>query len=199
LGFTDAHTLWTNRTLRVLSGDDSNDEKIKAIRLLRQLINPYFDYERPTAFSTAEHSETRVQGADTLQESDYSLAAFIKEHSQPNNNICQNLTYFGLLQLKPDELAKLNQQALSVFINQITLGALDDAVFPILKIYFDSGRKLNAGFVLSDNIYTRLTYKQLENLPKSIHEVLTDKVYFASLFKKGWGRELKELSDQPNI
>jgi hypothetical protein len=79
------------------------------------------------------------------------------------------------------------------------MAALYDAVFPVLKTYFNNSRKNNAGFTLGDDIYIKLTHKQLESLQKSIHEVLTDKCFFASFIKKRWRRELKELSDQPNI
>lgn len=127
------------------------------------------------------------------------MEAYLKENSQPHVNICQNLTDYGLIHLKQADVLKLNREALQVYIDRITLASLDDAAFPVLKHYFELSRSKNTSFTFNNDIYGKLTHIQLEHLPKHIKEVLTDKNYFAALYRKGWGRELKEISTEPNL
>lgn len=140
-----------------------------------------------------------MKGADTLKEEDYSLETYIKENSQPHVNICSNLTDYGLIHLKSADVLKLNKEALQVYVERVTLASLDDGVFPILRHYFDLSRAKNTSFTFSNDTYSKLTHHQLEHLPKHIKEVLTDRNYFASLYRKGWGRELREISTESNL
>ena len=123
----------------------------------------------------------------------------MKENSQPQINICQNLTDYGLLYLKEADVLKLNREAAQVYVDRVNLASLDDRAFPVLKHYFEVSRSQNASFTLNNSIYGKLTHSQLEHLPKHIKELLSDKNYFASLYRKGWGQELQEISELPNL
>jgi len=84
-------------------------------------------------------------------------------------------------------------------VNRVNLASLDEEALGIIKHYFEVSRKNKASFTFDIQIYLKLTHSQLENLPKHVKEVLSDKNYFASLYRKGWGRELREISSVPNL
>lgn len=87
---------------------------------------------------------------------------------------------------------------MEVYINTICLATMDDGVYPVIKHYYDVNKISNANFTINNSIYTKLTHHQLEQLAKHIKEVLNDRNYFSSLYRKGWGLVLKELTNLPN-
>ncbi len=103
------------------------------------------------------------------------------------------LTGQGMLQLNHDTLQKVPFQSLQQYVNSVTLADYSDKIYDILKELRTKGIQYNTSYNLPD-VFERLTHKQLEELPKHIPEVLTDKKYFGSLYKKGLGLELEELS-----
>lgn len=160
---------------------------------------PYFDFERPTAYTAAEEASSLATGPDTLKEEDYSLETFLKDKPSPSFNIPQYLTNYGLLQLSQEQISKMNAQSLTEIVNRLDLAALGDSALHILKEFYNKNKALNASFNISEAICTRLTYKQLEQLPKQVHSVLNERGYFAQLYKKGLGIELRQLSETPNL
>jgi len=78
LGISDSLPLWIQKLTKIIISDSPEGEKLKALRLIKEAIHPYFDYERPTAFTADEQAETFVKGADTLKEEDYSLDTYLK-------------------------------------------------------------------------------------------------------------------------
>lgn len=109
LGFYDSELLWIKKVSKVLLSDAPDSQKLKALKSFKELSNTHFDYERPTTFTTDEKADTFVKGADTLNDEDYSMEAYLKEHNQPHVNICQILTPYGLKHLKPADVQKLNR------------------------------------------------------------------------------------------
>jgi len=124
LGFNQTDQLWQLRTVLTLQSDSSEVEKIKAIQIIRELNRTKFDYQRPTAFSAAQQPTDQVKGTDTLKESDYSLDAFIKENTRPNTSICQQLTPYGMAQLKHEELLRLEFSDLEIYLTKVDTSAL---------------------------------------------------------------------------
>lgn len=94
------------------------------------------------------------------------------------------------MELTSEEIGKFNLESLQTYLTKVNLASLGESVFPLLKSYASQWKKQNANFTLNLNAFKRLTHSQLEALPRHMEEVLLDRAYFASLFKKGWKREL---------
>ena len=92
----------------------------------------------------------------------------------------------------------MNFQNVRAYVASADLASLDESVYPILRLYFDLGIKQTAEFSIGEDVFIRLTHKQLVDLPKHVKEVLNDILYYAFLYQKGWKRELTALSNVPN-
>jgi len=116
----------------------------------------------------------------------------------PDQNLCQELTDYGLAQLKFEDLQKLSFRDLNTYIDGIELATLDEQVYPILLLFLDLGKKQNPTFKIDSGMYKRMSKNQLEDLPKHVKEVVNELEYFSQLYQKRWKRELSELSFLPN-
>lgn len=123
----------------------------------------------------------------------------MKDKPFQSYNITQLLTSYGLLQLSQDQISQLNSQSINEFINRVDLASLGENAIHILKEFYAKQKALSANFNISEGIFSRLTFKQLELLPKSIPTVLNDRGYYAQLYKKGLGLELRQVTQTPNI
>lgn len=199
IGFGESEELWLKKIINVLESNASAEQKRKAIASYKEIRAHSFEYDRPTAYTASEEVSALATGPDTLKDEDYSLEAFLKDKPSPAYNIAQYLTNYGLLQLSQDQISKLSPQSLNELVNRLDLASLGDTAIQILKEFFDKNRALNASFNISEVVCSRLTLKQLEQLPKSVPSVLSDKGYFACLYRKGLGLELRQISETPNI
>ena len=116
----------------------------------------------------------------------------------PDQNLCQELTDYGLAQLKFEDLQTLSFRDLNTYIDGIELATLDEQVYPILLLFLDLGKKQNPTFKIDSGMYKRMSKNQLEDLPKHVKEVVNELEYFSQLYQKRWKRELSELSFLPN-
>lgn len=210
LNLPDVQGLWCIKAAVTIGSDASDSDKLRAIKTLRDTIKPSFDHERPTSNSASQPIFTETKLSSVLPDEEYSLEWFVKNTIDVRGYPLNELTPFGYAQLKPEMLLKsivsrLDGGNWQQEVSNMELGSLDDAtllevmkkIIQLIKTRTPAQPVQN--FPQFSRIYSsQLTLNQLELLPRSFPELLSDAEYYKSLYNKKWKPELEELTALPD-
>lgn len=53
INFNDTDSVWLSKVLNTLESNASAEQKIKAVASYKEMLPPYFEFERPTAYTAS--------------------------------------------------------------------------------------------------------------------------------------------------